>query len=278
MTSERRTKLTDALVRVLRRFLTPIGVTLPGAHDGYMRDSLLALAGHGDGHVLTVALLLAILTGRSDLCTAGVFGAGKTRSLAVLLIALSCELDDFYAIVYTKENVAAKALADQISDLPHQHNQPLDDCKVVSRKERAKRMRQELMCDAAIATELSRRSILIATGGSATAEMAMKYSSFSLWLSRAWLAFMDESQQSLSGAPFQWGDAQPSQYCQLPDLCNISSSADRYCTRRVWNPGVYKHSGSSRPGRPAPMGHHTAQQFTSVSADVQSLSQLGTQN
>ena len=67
MTSERRTKLTDALVRVLRRFLTPIGVTLPGAHDGYMRDSLLALAGHGDGHVLTVALLLAILTGRSDL-------------------------------------------------------------------------------------------------------------------------------------------------------------------------------------------------------------------
>ena len=31
-----------------------------------MRDSLLSLAGHGDGHVLTVAvaLLLAILTGR----------------------------------------------------------------------------------------------------------------------------------------------------------------------------------------------------------------------
>ena len=37
--------------------------------------------------------------------------------LAVLLIALSCELDDFYAVVYTKENVAAKALADQINDL-----------------------------------------------------------------------------------------------------------------------------------------------------------------
>ena len=37
--------------------------------------SVLAVAGHGDGHVLTVAvaLLLAILTGRSDLCIAGVF-------------------------------------------------------------------------------------------------------------------------------------------------------------------------------------------------------------
>ena len=53
-----------------------------------MRDSPLPLAAHGDGHVLTVvALLMAILTGRSDLCIAGVFGAGKTRSLAVLHIA-----------------------------------------------------------------------------------------------------------------------------------------------------------------------------------------------
>ena len=76
-------------------------------HNLYLRDNLLALAGHGDGHILTVtvALLLAILTGRSDLCIAGVFGTGKTRSLAVLLIALSCELDDFSAVIYTKENV-----------------------------------------------------------------------------------------------------------------------------------------------------------------------------
>ena len=119
MASERKTKLNDALVRILRSFLTPATVTLPGSHDLYLRDNLLALAGHGDGHVLTVtvALLLAILTGRSDLCIAGVFGAGKTRSLAVLLIALSCELDDFSAVVFTKENVAAKALADQVSDL-----------------------------------------------------------------------------------------------------------------------------------------------------------------
>jgi len=38
------------------------------------------------------------------------------------------------------------------------------------------------------------KRILIATGGSATAEMAMKYSSFSLWLQGV-AAFMDESQQ-----------------------------------------------------------------------------------
>ena len=46
------------------------------------------------GYDVTVAMLLAMLTGRSDLCIAGVFGAGKTISLAVLLVLraphLSC--------------------------------------------------------------------------------------------------------------------------------------------------------------------------------------------
>ena len=198
MMSERRTKLTDALVRVLRRFLTPIGVSLPGAHDCYMRDCLLALAGHGDGHVLTVAvaLLLAILTGRSDLCIAGVFGAGKTRSLAVLLIALSCELEDFYAVVYTKENVAAKALADQISDLTPPTQSTFG--RLLGRIEEGKGEAYATKIDVRCSDRnrvIAEKRILIATGGSATAEMAMKYSSFSLWLSRAWLAFMDESQQ-----------------------------------------------------------------------------------
>ena len=62
--------------------------------------------------ILAIALLLAIITGKSDLCIAGVFGAGKTRSLAVLFIALTCEVEDFSAVVFIKENVAAKALAD----------------------------------------------------------------------------------------------------------------------------------------------------------------------
>ena len=119
MASERKTQLTDALVRILSRFLTPATISMAGAYDSYYREYLIPLAAHGGGHVLTVsiAMLLAILTGRSDLCIAGVFGAGKMQSLAVLPIALSCELNDFEAMVYTKENVAAKALADQLNDL-----------------------------------------------------------------------------------------------------------------------------------------------------------------
>ena len=198
MANERKTKLTDALVQILRRLLTPATVTLPGLHDLYLRDTLLALAGHGDGHILTVtiALLLAVLTGRSDLCIAGVFGAGKTRSLAVLLIALSCELDDFSALIYTKENVAAKALADQISDLSPptltQFGRLLG--RIEEGKGEAYATKIDVRCNDRNRIIATKR-ILIATGGSATAEMSMRYSNFSQWLSRVWLAFMDESQQ-----------------------------------------------------------------------------------
>ena len=162
-----------------------------------MRDNLLALAGHGDGHILTVtvALLLAILTGRSDLCIAGVFGAGKTRSLAVLLIALSCELDDFSAVIYTKENVAAKALADQISDLSPPTLTKFGRLlgRIEEGKGEAYATKIDVRCNRnrIIAT----KRILIATGGSATAEMSMCYSTFNQWLSRVWIAFMDETQQ-----------------------------------------------------------------------------------
>ena len=198
MANERKTKLTDALVQILRRLLTPATVTLSGLHDLYLRDNLLALAGHGEGHILTVtvALLLAILTGRSDLCIAGVFGAGKTRSLAVLLIALSCELDDFSAVIYTKENVAAKALADQISDLSPptltQFGRLLG--RIEEGKGEAYATKIDVRCNDRNRIIASKR-ILIATGGSATAEMSMRYSNFSQWLSRVWLAFMDESQK-----------------------------------------------------------------------------------
>ena len=198
MASERKTKLTDALVRILSRFLTPATISMDGAHDSYYREYLLPLAAHGDGHVLTVsiALLLAILTGRSDLCIAGVFGAGKTRSLAVLLIALSCELKDFVAIVYTKENVAAKALADQLSDLAPPTIRSFG--RLIGRMEEGKGEAYASKIDVRCSDRnkiIAYKNVLIATGGSATAEMAMRYSTFGHWISRTWLAFMDESQQ-----------------------------------------------------------------------------------
>ena len=136
------------------------------------------------------------MTGRSDLCIAGVFGAGKTRSLAVLLIALSCELNEFVAIIYTKENVAAKALADQLSDLAPPTLKNFG--RLIGRMEESKGEAYASKIDVRCSDRnriISHKHVLIATGGSATAEMAMRYSTFGHWISRTWLAFMDESQQ-----------------------------------------------------------------------------------
>ena len=109
--------------------------------------------------------------------------------LAVLLIALSCELDDFYAVVCTKE-------AHQISDLSPPTQSTFG--RLVGRIEEGKGEAYATKIDVRCSDRnriIAEKHILIATGGSTTAEMAMKYSSFSLWLSRTWLAFMDESQQ-----------------------------------------------------------------------------------
>ena len=52
MANDRKVQLTDALVRVLVRFLTPVTVETDLVHDSYYREYLLPLAAHGDGHVL----------------------------------------------------------------------------------------------------------------------------------------------------------------------------------------------------------------------------------
>jgi len=145
---------------------------------------------------VATALLLAIIMGRSDLCIAGVFGAGKTRSLAVLLIALSCEVEDFSAVIFTKENVAAKALADQISDL----DPPTRPCfgRLLGRIEEGKGEAYATHIDVRCNDRnriITNKRILMATGGSTTAELSMRYLTFNQWLSKVWMAFMDESQQ-----------------------------------------------------------------------------------
>ena len=120
----------------------------------------------------------------------------KTRSLAVLLIALSCELKEFVAIIYTKENVAAKALADQLSDLAPPTIKSFG--RLIGCMEEGKGEAYASKIDVRCSDRnriIAHKNVLIATGGSATAEMAMRYSTFGHWISRTWLAFMDESQQ-----------------------------------------------------------------------------------
>ena len=93
--------------------------------------------------------------------------------LAVLLIALSCELNDFYAVVCTKE-------AHQISDLSPPTQSTFG--RLLGRIEEGKGEAYATKIDVRCSDRnriIAEKHILIATGGSTTAEMAMKYSSFS---------------------------------------------------------------------------------------------------
>ncbi len=72
-----------------------------------------------DEHVLSTlgSLVLALIEGRTDLPISGVFGAGKTRSAAILVVGLLVFEPELNLMILTKENVAAQAFAEHIEGL-----------------------------------------------------------------------------------------------------------------------------------------------------------------
>ena len=68
------------------------------------------------GHLIAVAasLALALHTGRTDMCIQGVFGAGKTRCLTLLLLWVGVTTQESVTLV-SKENPAGRAVAALIS-------------------------------------------------------------------------------------------------------------------------------------------------------------------
>ena len=63
------------------------------------------------------AVVLALCEGRAGLAISGVFGAGKTRSAAVLLAGLLVFDPSLKLMVLTKENIAAYAVAEHLVSL-----------------------------------------------------------------------------------------------------------------------------------------------------------------
>ena len=68
------------------------------------------------GHLIAAAasIALALHTGRTDLCIQGVFGAGKTRCLTLLLLWIGVTTQESVTLV-SKENPAGRAVAALIS-------------------------------------------------------------------------------------------------------------------------------------------------------------------
>ena len=79
--------------QLLRLVLIPCHIE--SGPQTWTRTTALSFAAELDGHVLGTlcAVTMALLTNRLDLCIQGLFGAGKSKSMAVLLLAL-LEIDD----------------------------------------------------------------------------------------------------------------------------------------------------------------------------------------
>ena len=95
--------------------LTPYHIKSNQGQD-WIRETALSYAADSDGHVLGTlcAVTMALLTNRLDLCIQELFGAGKSKSMAIFILAL-LELDverKLKILFLCKENSGTRSFAD----------------------------------------------------------------------------------------------------------------------------------------------------------------------
>ena len=97
---------------------------------------LCTAAGTDSAHILSIALSLAsaLQTGRSTLAIAGVFGAGKTRSLTFLLAWFAITTNLRFGVAH-KENPAGRAITKLLSSLELDGDQQALFIRPVGREE-----------------------------------------------------------------------------------------------------------------------------------------------
>jgi hypothetical protein len=100
MAIDKRNGLTDALVSIRKRFLTPRTIALRLQNGDCIRNTLMVVVAHRDEHVLAVTTAMLLV---SRWC----IRSRQNQVLSSFLIALQCA-PNFCAVVLTKENVATK--------------------------------------------------------------------------------------------------------------------------------------------------------------------------
>ena len=114
MDGGKRSHLLSLCGQLLRLVLIPCHIKGEPYH--WTRSTAISFAAELDGHVLGTlcAVTMALLTNRLDLCIQGLFGAGKSKSMAVLIEAL-LELgvtDSLKILFICKENSGTRSFAD----------------------------------------------------------------------------------------------------------------------------------------------------------------------
>ena len=153
-----------------------------------------------DEHVLATigSLVLALIEGRTDLPLSGVFGAGKTRSAAILVVGLLVFEPNLNLMILRKENVAAQAFAEHIEafQLPPCVTSKLG--RLVGYMELKKNKTNKTSLDVTCENRhevLRQKKLLIGCGGGFQQECSQSYSPVARWITEVALTLTDESQQ-----------------------------------------------------------------------------------
>ena len=111
--------LFSAAVKLLKFAMSSDSCCTNNAAEEALWHAMYPLLCNPDEHVLATigSLVLALIEGRTDLPLSGVFGAGKTRSAAILVVGLLVFEPNLNLMILTKENVAAQAFAEHIEVL-----------------------------------------------------------------------------------------------------------------------------------------------------------------
>ena len=114
MDGDKRSHLLSSFGQLLKQVLTPCHIAIEASQ--WIRTTALSYAAEMNGHVLGTlcAVTMALLTNRLDLCIQGLFGAGKSKSMAILILALlELDVDHRLKILFLcKENSGTRSFAD----------------------------------------------------------------------------------------------------------------------------------------------------------------------
>ena len=186
--------------QLLRLVLIPCHVE--GELHPWTRSTALSFAAEIDGHVLGTlcAVTMALLTNRLDLCIQGLFGAGKSKSMAILLLAL-IEIDttDSLKILFIcKENSGTRSFADLLLWLDPPSGVFGRIGRLVGDQERNKSSYSHTKFDIHPRERrqmLNKCQLILATGGTVAQDLTMQWSTMDGFMQELSLLVIDEGQQ-----------------------------------------------------------------------------------
>ena len=186
-----RPRLFSAAAKLLKFALCSYSTRVNNQAEAAFLQALYPLLCNPDEHVMATlsALVLALVEGRTALPLSRVFGAGKTRSAAILVLGLLVFEPDLRIMILTKENVAAQAFAEHIIsfNLPEGATQRMGRLVGYVELQKGKTdNRHEVLWG---------KKLLIGCGGGYQQECTQAFSPVAAWIREVDLTLIDEGQQ-----------------------------------------------------------------------------------